>query len=64
MMILVQRALADAGDEPFPDARAVVTHGEMMAVLVPAVEIADHRDLCRVRRPDREECSLPARRRS
>ncbi len=54
-VILVQSAVADAGDEPFPDARAVVTDGELMAVVVPAVEVADHRDPGRVRRPDREE---------
>ncbi|MNS29231.1 hypothetical protein D3C72_612260 [compost metagenome] len=50
--VLVDRARLHAGDEGLPDARAGLLHG--VGVPLPLVEVADHRDLGRVRRPDRE----------
>ena len=50
---LVDRPLAEPGDEDLPDADpAAPPH--RVAPAVPAVEVADHRDARRVRRPDRE----------
>src|SRR3990172_5280679 len=42
--VLVQGPLADSGNEPFPDSRPIMTNRKLMAVVVPCVEIADHRD--------------------
>src|SRR5438874_4663606 len=51
--VLVQRALADARDETFPDARraACIKRRDFW---VPLVEFADHADRVGIRRPDRE----------
>ena len=49
----VVRAFADAGQENFPDAAAEQLAHRMHAA-VPAVEIADHADALRIRRPDVE----------
>ncbi len=43
-----------ARHEPFPDSRAVATRRQRMGVRIPRVELADHRDPPRVRRPDAE----------
>src|SRR5262249_39200779 len=45
------RPLADAWDEPVPDAR--VSFGpQRVGALVPTVEVPDHRDTLRIGRPD------------
>src|SRR6266540_3460061 len=59
-VILVQRTLQHAGDKSFPDPRAVLTNRKRMGVIVPRVEVSDHRDPGRVRRPYREECAFCA----
>ena len=52
-LVLVGEAGADVGDEHLPDAGvAAEAHG--VAAAVPGVEVADHRDAPRVRRPDGE----------
>ena len=52
-VVLVALARADTRHEQLPDAgRMADAHG--MAARVPGVEIADHRDAARVRRPDGE----------
>ena len=56
---LVERALADAGDEELPD--PVPRCGASGAPAVPAVEVADHADPPRVGRPDREAVRRPRR---
>src|SRR5512142_2829654 len=53
--IFVERSVADPRDESFPDARSVMSDAKRVGVPVPAVEVADHRYLGRVRRPDREQ---------
>src|SRR5579872_6881102 len=50
--ILVVRAVADAGNENFPDAAGAQPH--RMAAAVPVVEVADDADHFGVRRPHRE----------
>src|SRR5579871_3126921 len=51
--VLVQSALADVGNEAFPDARR--THrAHRMGARSPAVEIADNGDFTRVGRPHGE----------
>ena len=52
-LVLVDRALADAGDEDLPDA-GVDALAHRVAAAVPGVEVADDRDAPRVRRPDGE----------
>ena len=52
--VLVEGALAGAGDEALPDAGAVPARGQGMARGVPAVEVADHGDALGVGRPDGE----------
>ena len=49
----VVRAFADAGQENLPDAAAEQL-AHRIAAAVPAVEIADHADALRIRRPDVE----------
>ena len=52
-VVLVDRSLADAGDEALPDAGvAAGRHG--VGVGVPAIEVADDGDALGVRRPDGE----------
>ena len=62
--VLVHRAFFEAGDETFPDARAVPSRSEGVAARLPAVEIADDRNALGVRRPDGEQACPPGRRRS
>ncbi len=50
---LVKRTLADGGNEPFPDTRAAFRL-QTVRVAVPVVEIPNHRNFLRVRRPDAE----------
>ena len=50
---LVDRPLAEPGDEDLPDPHAA-TAPHRVAAAVPAIEVADHRDASRVRRPDGE----------
>ncbi len=57
-VVLVQRPRPDPGDEPGPDAGAVLPLAEGMGRPVPLVEVADHRDRCGVRCPHREARSL------
>jgi hypothetical protein len=52
-VILIQSALADAGNEAFPNAGAGFRR-KRLAGLVPIIEIADDRNLFRVGRPDGE----------
>jgi hypothetical protein len=56
-LVFVARARLDAGHEDLPDA-AFVSPPHGVAAPVPAVEIADHADRARIRRPDRE-CHAP-----
>ncbi len=56
--VLVDLPGMDAGDEDLPNAAVAPAHG--VAVRVPLVEIACHRDHLGVRRPDRESHSLNA----
>ena len=49
-VIFVQRPAADAGDEPLPHARRTRLH--RVASGIPSVEVADHRHLLGIRRPD------------
>ena len=58
-VVLVAVAGADAGHEGLPDARGAA-RTQRMALAIPAVEVADHRDARRVRRPDREVGPLDA----
>ena len=51
--VLVERPGLHAGNEPLPDTR-LVPPGERMGVGAPAVEVADDRHVCGVRRPDGE----------
>ena len=57
--VLVVRALPDARDEALPDAGGAAGMEAVLAV-VPAVEVADDRDLIRIRRPDAEIDALDA----
>ena len=59
--VLVERALADVGHEPLPDARAI-PQPEPVALRIPVVEIPDGRDRNGVGRPDREEGTAPTAR--
>jgi hypothetical protein len=52
-LVLVVRAPADLGHEQLPDA-ARAERAHRMQPAVPPVEVADHRDRLRGRRPDRE----------
>ena len=52
-LVLVVRAVADAGQEQLPDA-AGAERAHRVDAPVPVVEVADHRDRPRGRRPDRE----------
>ena len=50
---LVDRAFADIGDKPFPNARLpILLQG--MGLMIPAVEVADGVDALGIRRPHRE----------
>ena len=49
-VVLVERALADDGNKTFPDSRAAARF-EQMGVIVPSIEIADDRNLSRIRCP-------------
>jgi hypothetical protein len=52
-LVLVGGALADAGHEQLPHARAATRlHGVLAAI--PQIEVADHADAFRIRRPHRE----------
>src|SRR5450759_494581 len=52
-MVLVQRAVLHAGDEPFPDP-GLLAGKQPVGGLVPAVEVTDHADRIGIRRPDAE----------
>ncbi|GIW53731.1 MAG: hypothetical protein KatS3mg082_0135 [Nitrospiraceae bacterium] len=59
MWYLYSVPLPMCGDKAFPDAGTVAWMQEV-TVLVPAVEVPDHRNPFRVRRPDREIRPLDA----
>ena len=52
-LVLVTMAIADAGDERLPDA-ADTQAAHRMRPRIPPVEVANHADLFRIRRPDSE----------
>ena len=52
--ILVQRALPHSGNKALPYPGVILSRGEIVARPVPVVEGADHADLPRVGRPERE----------
>src|SRR5689334_4419382 len=62
-VILVQSAGADATQESRPDTGGVVTRLEAIRLRIPTIEIADHGDSSRIRRPDSEVCALLTRHR-
>jgi hypothetical protein len=52
-VVLVQGALADAGNESFPDS-GTAARAQRVRLRMPMIEVADHRHFARVWRPDRE----------
>jgi hypothetical protein len=50
-MIFVVHPMGDARDEPLPHARAIPPDFQGMSILVPAIEVPDHRNTLRIGSP-------------